>query len=95
MAGSSPRPEVVPIGVNGRPMVGMLLHQDGSTHQWLPDQWWALIVTMDDANSKVYGVSTKYLQNYLRWFERIELVKVSPRVYLAAAIVERRIRFLN
>ena len=34
-----------------RPMVGMLLHQDGSTHQWVPDQWWDLIVTMDDANS--------------------------------------------
>ena len=38
-----------------RPMVGMMLHQDGSTHQWLPDQWWDLIVTMDDANSKVYS----------------------------------------
>ena len=38
-----------------RPMVGMMLHQDGSTHQWLPDQWWDLIVTMDDANSKIYS----------------------------------------
>ena len=28
---------------------------NGSTHQWLPDQWWDLIVTMDDANSKVYS----------------------------------------
>ena len=38
-----------------RPMVGMMLHQDGSTHQWIPDQWWDLIVTMDDANSKIYS----------------------------------------
>lgn len=38
-----------------RPMVGMMLHQDGSSHEWVPDQWWDLIVTMDDANSKVYS----------------------------------------
>ena len=38
-----------------RPMVGMMLHQDGSTHQWIPDQWWDLIVTMDDANSQIYS----------------------------------------
>ena len=23
-----------------RPMVGMMLHQDGSTHQWVPGQYW-------------------------------------------------------
>lgn len=38
-----------------RPMVGMMLHQDGSSHEWVPDQWWDLIVTMDDANSEVYS----------------------------------------
>ncbi len=38
-----------------RPMVGMMLHQDGSSHEWVPDQWWDLIVTMDDANSRVYS----------------------------------------
>ena len=37
------------------PMVGMLLHQDGSTHDWIPNQKWDLIVTMDDANSEVYS----------------------------------------
>ena len=41
------------------------------------------------------GVSTKYLRIYLRWFERIELAKVSPRVCLAAAIDEKCIQFLN
>lgn len=34
---------------------GMLLHQDGSTHEWVPNQYWDLIVTMDDASSEVYS----------------------------------------
>ena len=38
-----------------RPMVGMLLHIDGSTHRWLGgNQWHDLIVVMDDATSEVY-----------------------------------------
>ena len=36
-------------------MVGMMLHQDGSTHQWVPGQYWDLIVTMDDATSEIYS----------------------------------------
>ena len=27
----------------------MMLHQDASTHRWVPDQVWDLVVTMDDA----------------------------------------------
>jgi transposase len=38
-----------------RPVVGMMLHQDGSSHQWLAGQWWDLIVTLDDATSEVYS----------------------------------------
>jgi transposase len=38
-----------------RALPGMLLHQDGSTHQWVPGQWWDLIVTMDDATSETYS----------------------------------------
>jgi transposase len=41
-----------------RPLPGMMLHQDGSSHQWLssdPDQWWDLIVTLDDATSEIYS----------------------------------------
>ena len=30
-----------------RPVVGMMLHQDGSSHEWVAGQWWDLIVTMD------------------------------------------------
>lgn len=36
-------------------MNGMLLHQDGSTHEWVAGQHWDLIVTMDDASSTVYS----------------------------------------
>ncbi len=34
---------------------GLLLHQDGSTHRWVPGAEWDLIVTMDDATSEVYS----------------------------------------
>ncbi len=38
-----------------RALSGMMLHQDGSTHQWVAGQWWDLIVTMDDASSEIYS----------------------------------------
>ena len=34
------------------PLPGMLVHQDASTHQWVPDQYWDLVVTMDDATGE-------------------------------------------
>lgn len=37
------------------PLPGMLIHQDGSTHQWVPGAYWDLIITMDDANGRVYS----------------------------------------
>lgn len=40
-----------------RPLVGMLLHQDGSRHAWLEGQpALDLIVTMDDATSAIYSL---------------------------------------
>ena len=36
-----------------KPMIGMMIHQDGSTHQWTPEEYWDLIVTMDDANGHI------------------------------------------
>ncbi len=40
-----------------RPMVGMMLHQDASTHVWLPGTGAKhdLVVTMDDATSAIYS----------------------------------------
>jgi transposase len=38
-----------------RPMTGMLLHIDGSTHEWLGrEQWHDLIAVLDDATSEMY-----------------------------------------
>ena len=37
-----------------RALPGMMLHQDGSSHEWVPGRWWDLIVTMDDATSDIY-----------------------------------------
>jgi transposase len=40
-----------------RPMVGMMLHQDASTHAWLPGEVGKqdLVVTMEDATSELYS----------------------------------------
>ena len=38
-----------------RPLPGMILHQDGSRHEWVKGQLWDLIVTMDDATSEIYS----------------------------------------
>jgi len=37
------------------PLVGMMIHQDGSRHRWVGEVAWDLIVTMDDASSEVYS----------------------------------------
>jgi transposase len=37
------------------PLPGMRLHQDGSTHEWVPGCQWDLIVTLDDATSELYS----------------------------------------
>jgi transposase len=38
------------------PLPGMMLHQDGSNHEWVPGKKWDLIVTMDDATSEHYSM---------------------------------------
>jgi hypothetical protein len=35
---------------------GMLIHQDGSNHEWVTGQRWDLIVTLDDATSEHYAM---------------------------------------
>ena len=38
-----------------RPLPGMLLHIDGSRHQWFQDdRWYDLLVILDDASSEIY-----------------------------------------
>ena len=40
-----------------RPLPGMMIHQDGSRHEWVPGALWDLIVTMDDATGEHYAMS--------------------------------------
>ena len=39
-----------------KPLSGMMLHQDGSSHEWVPGKRWDLIVTMDDATNEHYSM---------------------------------------
>lgn len=36
-------------------MKGMMLHQYGSTHQWIEGVYWDMIVTLDDTDSDIYS----------------------------------------
>lgn len=38
-----------------KPLPGMMLHQDASTHEWVPGVKWDLIVTLDDATGDIYS----------------------------------------
>jgi hypothetical protein len=38
------------------PLPGMMLHQDGSRHEWVSGKAWDLIVTMDDATNEHYSM---------------------------------------
>jgi len=38
------------------PLPGMMIHQDGSTHEWVPGRKWDLIATMDDATNEHYDM---------------------------------------
>lgn len=38
------------------PLPGMMLHQDGSSHEWVWGKKWDLIVTMDDATNEHYSM---------------------------------------
>lgn len=38
-----------------KPLIGMMLHQDGSRHEWLRGQQHDLIVTLDDATGAIYS----------------------------------------
>jgi hypothetical protein len=39
-----------------KPLPGMMIHQDGSRHEWVVGQRWDLIVTMDDATNEHYDM---------------------------------------
>jgi len=38
------------------PLPGMMIHQDGSRHEWVGGKKWDLIITMDDATNEHYSM---------------------------------------
>jgi transposase len=38
------------------PYTGMMIHQDGSTHEWVQGKTWDLIITLDDATTEHYSM---------------------------------------
>jgi len=66
-----------------RALPGMMLHQDASTHEWVPGQWWDLIVTMDDASSETYSAFFVEEEGTMSTFEGISEVVSSQGLFCA------------
>jgi len=62
-------------------MPGMMLHQDGSTHEWVPDQKWDLIVTMDDATSEHYSMFFVEEEGTISSFRAIKEIILSQGLF--------------
>ena len=71
-----------------RPLPGMMLHQDGSSHQWVAGQWWDLIVTMDDATSEIYSALFVEEEGTLSTFSALDEV-VSENGLFCALYADR------
>lgn len=71
-----------------RPMAGMMLHQDGSSHEWVPGKIWDLIVTMDDATSEIYSMFFVKQEGTLSTFRALQEV-VSTRGLFCSLYVDR------
>jgi len=71
-----------------RPLPGMMLHQDGSSHQWVPGQWWDLIVTMDDATSDLYSAFFVEEEGTMSTFQGISQV-ISAKGLFCALYADR------
>lgn len=56
------------------PLEGMMIHQDGSTHQWVPGVYWDLIVTMDDATNEHYAMFFVEEEGTVSSFEGVRAV---------------------
>jgi transposase len=65
------------------PLPGMLLHQDGSTHEWVPGQMWDLIVTMDDATNAHYSMFFVEEEGTLSSFRGVQEVIAAQGLFCA------------
>ena len=54
------------------PLPGMMLHQDGSSHEWVLGKKWDLIVTMDDATNQHYSMFFVYEEGTVSSFQGVQ-----------------------
>ncbi len=67
-----------------RPLPGMLLHIDGSHHQWFQDErWYDLIVILDDATSEIYYAQLTEQESTLTVMAGLKEVIESKGVFCA------------
>jgi hypothetical protein len=67
-----------------RPLPGMLLHIDGSRHQWFQDErWYDLIVILDDATSEIYYAQLTEEESTLTVMSGLKEVIESKGVFCA------------
>jgi len=71
-----------------KPLPGMMLHQDGSRHEWTPGCFWDLIVTMDDATNEIYSAFFVAEEGTLSSFEGIRQV-IAERGLFCSFYVDR------
>lgn len=64
-------------------MPGMMLHQDGSTHEWVSGKKWDLIVTMDDATSEHYSMFFVPEEGTISSFRAVKEVVLSQGLFCA------------
>jgi transposase len=62
-------------------MPGMMLHNDGSTHEWVPGEKWDLMVTMDDATNEHYSMFFVGEESTSSSFRAIEEVILSQGLF--------------
>ncbi|MCP3863050.1 MAG: ISNCY family transposase [Aestuariibacter sp.] len=63
------------------PMPGMIIHQDGSTHEWVAGKKWDLIVTMDDATNEHYSIFLVQEEGTASSFQGVEQVIASQGLF--------------
>ena len=57
-----------------KPVPGMMIHQDGSEHEWVSGKKWDLIVTMDDATNEHYDMRFVEEEGTLSSFQGLRAV---------------------
>jgi len=64
-----------------KPLPGMMLHQDGSTHEWVPGCQWELMVTMDEATSERFSAFFVEEEGTMSSFQGLQAVMATKGLF--------------